>query len=91
MTAGSTCPICSKERKDLLAHLRLDHDITGIPDFMRGLQTTRERAEVARQFRAYIRELTAQRESGKISPEEFRRLASNWHISKVSAAGTEDS
>lgn len=72
------CAICGESVKDHLLHLRVDHQLQSAADYERAILEANRRMEQVKGFRAFIRELTALREAGKITAEEFRARSENW-------------
>ncbi len=63
---------------DNLYHLRFDHDIEDIAQFMQGLEKLGKDEEKRRQFAAYVEETQAKVRAGQLTWEDYRRLTSEW-------------
>ena len=72
------CPLCGKPVKDRLIHLRINHEIEDIQQFMEVLQKVNKKEENRREFAEYVTELQAKKKQGLITPEDYRMLMTKW-------------
>ena len=73
------CPICRQERKDILQHLRINHDIENREQLVKKLNQEKIKKKKQEAFAEYVDELKKRIENGKITYEEYRHLVSQWN------------
>ena len=62
----------------MLIHLRIDHEIEDIPQFMEALKEVGEEKERREQFAKYVMELQEKKAKGLITAEDYRNLTMQW-------------
>jgi hypothetical protein len=72
------CPFCGKKVGDNLYHLRFDHDMEDIAQFMQALERLGEDEKRRMRFAAYVEEIQTQVRDGKLTWEDYRRLTTEW-------------
>lgn len=77
-TKRQVCPLCEKAVRKRLIHLRVDHEIENIQEFMDLLQEVSKKEENRRQFAEYVTQLQIKKKQGSISAEDYRELMTQW-------------
>jgi len=72
------CPFCGKKVGDNLYHLRFDHDMEDIGQFMQALERLGRDEVKRKQFAAYVEEVQSKVRAGELTWEDYRRLTSEW-------------
>lgn len=73
-----TCPVCRKENRDLLKHLRISHDITDVGHAQELLNKAEKIDLRKREFSNFVRQLQDQRQEGSISLTQYRESIAKW-------------
>ena len=86
MSAGN-CPLCGKYAADKLTHLRLYHDIEDASQFSDKMNRLEQEKKLQEEFARLIEEWWTKVNKGEITPEDFRRLSSQWSKEHESSGG----
>ena len=75
---NETCPVCGRQRKDLLLHVRLQHNITDLDQLKFISEEYEKRNQKASEFRTYITDLNSKLKRKEITIAEFKKLRDFW-------------
>ncbi len=75
---SKVCLLCGKSSKELLIHLRIDHEIEDAEQYIEALRAVEGDKERMRQFAAYVEELWKKKAAGLVTAEDYRRLTMDW-------------
>ena len=82
-----TCAICGHQVKDLLVHLRVNHEIRDLEDFVAALDAQVKSLDRKLAFRRYVEDLKGQVNRGEITAADYRRLIVAWNDSAPQFGG----